>query len=73
MLFVVALNDEGREHNRLEDLVRILRLDSRVRILEGLGRKAMTVEMPETAQLELQQRLPFATVLPKRKLKLLVG
>ena len=71
MKFVIALNVEGRRENRLSDLMSFVSRDGRVEVLEGWGRKAITVEMEEKVGAELQESLSYATVTPARKLKLL--
>ncbi len=71
--YVVALTREGRRERRQQELAQVLSRSPGIRVIEGSGRNAVTVMMPDSLCRKLREDLPFATVLPHRSLELLIS
>lgn len=71
MRYVIALKPRRECSETPADLIAAIRELPDVEVLEGVGLRAVTVEMEAQAAADAEQRLRFATVSPSEDLNLL--
>jgi hypothetical protein len=69
--YVIALKSRRECPQTPDDLLGAVRALLDVRVIEGEGLRALTVEMPEDTARFAARQIDFATVSPYRELKLL--